>query len=80
MVDTAVHLLEAGENEKLVSALKKLGARHHKYNIDQFHHLIVGQALIDTLAAAHGADFTEEVRDEWSHVATLIFTTMMTSW
>jgi hemoglobin-like flavoprotein len=47
-----------------MSALKNLGARHHKYNINQDHYPVVRQALVETLVAALGDDFTKEVKEE----------------
>ena len=72
--------MEKGDMVTLMGALKELGARHHKYNIDQDHYPVVGQALMETLQLALGDHFTEDVKQEWASVATLIFTTMMTTW
>jgi hemoglobin-like flavoprotein len=69
MVDTAVQLLEQGDMVTLIGALRQLGARHHKYNIDQRHYPVVGKALMET-----------DVNEDWGKVTTLIFTTMMTTW
>ena len=80
MVTAAIGLLEKGDMETLISVLKELGARHADYGIQQEHYPIVGEALIETLAAALGDDFTPEAKSEWLKVADIIFTTMATTW
>jgi hemoglobin-like flavoprotein len=81
MVETAVQLLEKRDMVTLISALRQLGARHHKYNIDQDHYPVVVVALMQTLELALVVTiFPEDVKQEWGTVAKLIFTTMMTTW
>ena len=80
MVSTAIGLLEKGDMDSLIGALRDLGARHASYNVSQEHYPVVGEALIKTLDAALGEAFTSDVRDEWLKVADVIFTTMATTW
>jgi len=52
----------------LVKTLHGLGKRHVKYGVLEAHYPIVGQALIETLAAAMGEAFTDEVKAAWVDV------------
>lgn len=78
-VTAAVSLLEAGDMDLLVKTLKELGAKHLAYGLilEGAHYDLVGQALIDTLAAALGDDFTPETKEAWAGVYTVIKDTMM---
>ena len=51
--------------DQIVPALKDLGARHRDYGTKPEHYDVVGGALIDTLAAALGDDFTPEAKAAW---------------
>ena len=64
-VDAAVGLLKSNSMDTLVSVLHGLGAKHVDMNLEQAHYDLVGQALLDTLAKAIGADFTDEVKEAW---------------
>lgn len=46
--------------------LRAMGARHKGYGVMDEHYATVGQALLDTLAAALGDAFTPEVRSAWT--------------
>ncbi len=59
-VDTAVGMLE-NDLDPLVEILKKLGRKHKVYGVLPPHYDVVGQALVETLAAAMGDEFTEDV-------------------
>ena len=63
MLSTAVDSLS--NLPGLVPALTALGARHANYGVIDAHYATVGDALIYTLAAAMGNDFTTELRDAW---------------
>ncbi|PHN07270.1 globin family protein [Flavilitoribacter nigricans] len=63
--------------EVLIPALQNLGRRHVGYGVAAEHYNTVGQALIDTLAAGLGDDFTPEVKTAWGEVYGLIATTMI---
>lgn len=49
----------------LVPVLRALGARHHRYGARPFHYRVAAEALIEALAAVHGAGFTPELRAAW---------------
>jgi hemoglobin-like flavoprotein len=70
MIGTAV----AGLNnlEVLVPAVRDLGARHIGYGVQETHYEIVGEALLWTLEQGLGADFTDEVKDAWTAVYTVL--------
>lgn len=61
----------------LVPALQALGRRHATYGVENRHYAIVGQALLDTLAAALGKAFDAHTRTAWSAAYSLIAETMM---
>ena len=46
--------------------LASLGSRHVGYGVEASHYACVGGALIDTLAATLGADFTPAHRKAWA--------------
>ena len=61
MLGTAVRSLD--NLEGLVPVVQKLGARHVDYGVQNSHYATVGAALLDTLAAGLGEDFTPEVKE-----------------
>lgn len=63
MIGAAVRLLD--RPEELEAALHALGERHHCYGVTAAHYPLVGQALIDTLAAKLGPAFDGEVHAAW---------------
>lgn len=63
MVGGAVSLLE--KPAELVPVLNTLGERHVSYGTEDAHYPVVGQALILTLKAALGSNFTPEVQAAW---------------
>ena len=77
MVDTAVGLLEKGDMDTLVAALKDLGAKHVAYGVEEGHYPVVGQALLSTLEAALGDAFTEPVKEAWAGVYGVISAKML---
>lgn len=52
--------------DKLVPILEDLGKRHVGYNVAPAHYDAVGSALLQTLEAGLGTDFTPEVKSAWS--------------
>ncbi|MEO8386676.1 MAG: globin family protein [Betaproteobacteria bacterium] len=62
--------------DKLVPVVKQLGARHVGYGVIDTHYATVGNALIYTLEAALGPEFTIEVRDAWLAVYSLLTNVM----
>jgi nitric oxide dioxygenase len=45
---------------------RHLGARHVGYGVEEHHYPIVGQALLDTLAAGLGERFDQATREAWT--------------
>jgi len=66
-VNTAVGML-GPDLAPLADILKKLGKRHEGYGVLEAHYAVVGQALIETLAAALQDAFTDEVKAAWVDV------------
>ena len=62
--------------EQLVPVVQDLGRRHGKYGVQPSHYDTVGAALLWTLEAGLGRDFTPEVKGAWTAVYTLLATTM----
>ena len=69
-VMNAVGLCIAGLSDlaKLVPVLTELGRKHLSYGVMPAHYDVVGQALIETLAAGLGAHFTPAARHSWTSV------------
>ena len=61
----------------LLPALKQLGARHVAYGVEAPHYADVGAALLGTLEAGLGDDFTPEVRAAWTEVYGVLSGTML---
>ena len=74
MISTAVGGLD--DLDALVPAVKALGARHCGYGVTKEHYLLVGEALLWTLALALGRDFTPEARSAWAKVYQVLAATM----
>ena len=70
MLDLIVEWLDAPE--RLVPALKQLGARHATYGVRDEHYGDFGSALIGTLEEHLGAEFTPEARSAWTEAYALI--------
>jgi len=58
--------------EAIVPVLESLGKRHTAYGVTQDHFKPVGEALIWTLEQGLGEAFTEETREAWIKVYTLL--------
>ncbi|TNJ42951.1 hypothetical protein KFZ70_16015 [Tamlana fucoidanivorans] len=54
--------------DALIPVLKDLGKRHVEYKVEAFHYDTVGEALLGTLEAGLGDDFTSEVKEAWASV------------
>ncbi|MDX1505130.1 MAG: globin family protein [Spongiibacter sp.] len=75
MLGTAVRSLD--NLEGLVPVVQKLGVRHVGYGVKTSHYATVGAALLDTLAAGLGEDFTPEVKEAWTVVYGVLSSTMI---
>lgn len=74
MLELAVKGLD--EIDKLVPAVRALGARHAAYGVEDRHYETVGKALLWTLEKALRADFTRETKAAWAAVYNLLAETM----
>ena len=63
--------------DTLIPVLKDLAKRHVEYKVEAHHYTTVGTALLATLDAGLGADFTPEVKEAWSKVYTTMSTVMI---
>lgn len=54
--------------DALIPVLQDLGKRHVAYNVKASHYDTVGAALLGTLEAGLGDDFTPEVKGAWANV------------
>jgi hemoglobin-like flavoprotein len=61
----------------LVPILQGLGKRHAGYGVEDSHYQTVGAALLKTLGQGLGADFTEEVKQAWTQVYTVMADVMV---
>merc|ERR1719357_1326046 len=74
-LDAAVNFLP--QRDALIGVLKDLGMRHGAFGVTAGHYDIVGQAVIDALAAVLGEDFTDCVKNAWLKIYTVVKTTMI---
>ena len=74
MIATAVGGLN--RLDKIIPAVKALGARHSGYGVTEADYAIVGEALLWTLDRGLGEGFTPEVRSAWAKVYGVIAATM----
>lgn len=74
MIGVAVRGLD--DLDKLVPALQGLGRGHVAYGVKDEHYATVGAALLWTLGQGLGPAFTDEVKEAWTVVYTLIADTM----
>lgn len=54
--------------EALIPVLEGLGKRHVDYKVEPSHYDTVGAALLGTLEAGLGSDFTVDVKNAWTDV------------
>lgn len=62
--------------DKLVPAVKALGARHDGYGVTAADYAVVGEALLWTLEQGLGEEFKPEVRSAWAKVYDVLAKTM----
>ena len=74
ILNTAVNALD--KLETIVPAVQEMGRRHVDYGVKDEHYDTVGEALIWTLGAGLKDDFTDEVKQAWTGVYTLVADTM----
>jgi hemoglobin-like flavoprotein len=74
MINTAVNGL--ANLQAIVPAVEELGKRHVGYGVKDEDYDVVGEALLWTLEAGLGEEFTEEVRQAWTDSYLLLATTM----
>jgi len=61
----------------LIPVLEGLGKRHVDYKVEASHYDSVGIALLDTLKAGLGEEFTSEVKEAWATVYTTMAKVMI---
>jgi len=74
MMATAVDGL--GDLDRLVPAVKALGARHSAYGVSTEHYAIVKDVLLWTLERGLGEALTPDVKSAWSQVYDVLAATM----
>lgn len=74
MINTAVNSLD--KLEAVVPAVQESGRRHVDYGVKDEDYDTVAEALIWTLGQGLGDDFTDDVKEAWVIVYTLLATTM----
>jgi hemoglobin-like flavoprotein len=74
MINTAVNGLD--RLDEIVPAVQQLGVRHVGYGVKDAHYDTVGAALLWTLGAGLGDDFTEDTKDAWATVYGVLADTM----
>ena len=74
ILNTAVNALD--KLETIVPAVQDMGKRHVAYGVKDEHYDTVGEALIWTLGAGLKDAFTDETKDAWIAVYTLVADTM----
>jgi len=77
MINTAVNGLD--RLEAIVPAVQQLGVRHVAYGVKDGHYDTVGAALLWTLEAGLADAFTDEVKDAWATVYSVLADTMKTA-
>ena len=63
--------------EEIVPAVRALGERHVNYGVTNDQYPTVGAALLWTLEQGLGDEFTEEAKEAWTEVYTVLSTQMM---
>eukprot|EP00056_Hartaetosiga_gracilis_P022455 m.30619 g.30619 ORF g.30619 m.30619 type:complete len:166 (+) comp9654_c0_seq1:116-613(+) len=61
----------------VIPLLSRMGKKHVSYGVVPAHYDVVGQALIDTLAAGLGDAFTDDVKEAWVALYGVVKTTMI---
>jgi hemoglobin-like flavoprotein len=75
---TTLAFAVAGLNkpDKILPAVRQLGARHVGYGVEEHHYQTVGAALLWTLGQGLGEQFTPQVEEAWTAAYTLLAQTM----
>lgn len=75
---TTLAFAVAGLNkpDRILPAVRQLGARHVGYGVQEHHYQTVGAALLWTLGQGLGDQFTPEVEEAWTAVYTVLAQTM----
>jgi hemoglobin-like flavoprotein len=75
---TTLTFVVAGLNkpERILPAVRQLGARHVGYGVQTDHYQTVGQALLWALAQGLGQGWTAEVEEAWATVYRVLSTAM----
>lgn len=63
--------------EALVPTLQAMGKRHEEFGVQTEHYQTVASALLWTLEQGLGDAFTEEVKEAWTAVYTVVADTML---
>ncbi len=74
MINTAVNGLD--RLNEIVPAVQQLGVRHITYGVKDEHYDTVGAALLWTLEAGLGEAFTEDTKEAWATVYSILADTM----
>lgn len=74
MINTAVNSLK--NLEAVVPAVEEMGKRHVEYGVKDEDYDVVGEALLWTLDAGLGDDFTDDVKAAWTETYVVLSTTM----
>ena len=59
-----------------VGRAQALGSRHRGYGVRAGHYVLMGNALLEALAAARGAEWTPEAAEAWAAAYDLVAETM----
>jgi hemoglobin-like flavoprotein len=62
--------------DKILPAVRQLGARHAGYGVEGHHYQTVGEALLWTLGQGLGEQFTPQVEEAWTAAYVLLAKTM----
>jgi hemoglobin-like flavoprotein len=75
---TTLAFAVAGLNkpDKILPAVRQLGARHVGYGVEDHHYQTVGEALLWTLGQGLSEQFTPQVEEAWTAAYTLLAKTM----
>lgn len=63
--------------DSVVSDVEALARRHIRYGVQEYHYVLVGQALLWTLEQGLGEAWTPEVQAAWQACYTLLSETMI---
>lgn len=65
------------KSDRLATYLKNMGSRHLYYGVEESHYDAVGATLLKTFESFLGAQFTPEIREQWTIAFGIIKTTML---